>query len=418
MPRPKKQPGELGRVSVQQYRERFRADTRIRDGEGRAHHVQGWGPSPEAAQDDLQRKAHLIWGGVFQQVDPAGTVEQLAVAWLLDLRRNRQWDEADPQPGKIKPQSIDRYEGTLHSTIKPLLWGVKITSLTPARIYNFLHEVARTKSNHEALMARSVLAGMFDLAILHGVVSPGASPVPSVRTLAIHRPASKLIALTDDDLAVIIQLVLAWEQNRGSKTGKRPDVRLLADLLILTNRLTIRLSEALALRREDVVLRPNKQSVLTEHVWINGTMTHTDEKGLYRQSELKGKGQERLIEVVNTDVHAVLKRRMADSLGDLLFVTRAGKGMYPERPQALARRFRAAHKEELDAIGVPQEMFVYRSMRKSAAAALGTDIAQQVLAHESKRTTTQHYTGREEKIVGAESLLALSGSIEHRDRQP
>ena len=109
---------------------------------------------------------------------------------------------------------------------------------------------------------------------------------------------------------------------------------------------------------------------------------------------------------------------MADSLGDLLFVTRAGKGMYPERPQALARRFRAAHKEELDAIGVPQEMFVYRSMRKSAAAALGADTAQQVLAHESKRTTTQHYTGREEKIVGAESLLALSGSIEHRDCQP
>jgi len=223
-------------------------------GKGRAHHIQGWGASPEIAHDDLQRKAHVVWGGVFQQVDPAGTVEQLAVAWLLDLHRNRQWDEADPQPGKIKPQTIDRYEGTLHSTIKPLLWSVKITSLTPARIYNFLHEVARAKSNHEALMARSVLAGMFDLAILHGVVAPGASPVPSVKVLAIHRPASKLIALSDDDLAVIIQLVLAWEQNRGSKTGRRPDVRLLADLLILTNRLTIRLSEALALRREDVVL--------------------------------------------------------------------------------------------------------------------------------------------------------------------
>lgn len=414
MPRPKKQPGELGKVNIQQYGERFRADTIIRDGVGHAHHIQGWGASPEIAHDDLERKAHVIWGGVFQQVDPAGTVEQLAVEWLLDLRKNRQWDEDDPQPGKIKPQSIDRYEGTLHSTIKPLLWEVRIASLTPARIYNFLHEVARTKSNHEALMARSVLAGMFDLAILHGVVAPGASPVPSIKILALHRPASKLIALSDDDLAVIIQLVLAWEEDRGSKPGARPDVRLLADLLILTNRLTIRLSEALAIRREDVVLRPNKAGALTEHVSINGTMTHTKEKGLYRQSELKGKNQERLIEVASDDVHAVLKRRMADSRGDLLFVTRAGKGMYPERPQSLARQFRKAHEAELDALGVPQDMFVYRSMRKSAAAALGADTAQEVLAHESKRTTTRHYTGAEEKVIGAESLVALSGSLERR----
>ena len=412
MPRPKKQPGELGKVNVQQYGDRFRADTGIRDGEGRLHHIQGWGTSPEAAHDDLARKANVIWGGVFQDVDPAGTIGQLAAAWMLDLRKNRQWDEDDPQPGKIKPQTIDRYETTLHSTIEPLLGAVKITSLTPARIYNFLHQIARTKSSHEALMARNVLAGLFDLAILHGVVAPGASPVPSVKILAIHRPPSKLIALTDDALAAILRLVLAWEQDRGSKTGKRPDVRLLADLLILTNRLTIRLSEALALRREDVVLRPNKAGVLTEHVWINGTMTHTKEKGLYRQSELKGKSQERLIEVVSPDVRTVLKRRMADSHGDLLFVTRAGTGMYPERPQALARRFRAAHEEELDALGVPQDMFVYRSMRKSAAAALGADTAQEVLAHESKSTTTKHYTGTEEKVVRAASLLALSGPLE------
>jgi len=146
-------------------------------------------------------------------------------------------------------------------------------------------------------MARSVLAGMFDLAILHGIVAAGASPVPPTKVLAIHRPASKLIALSDQDHAVIIRLVLAWEQDRGSKTGRRPDMRLLADLLILTNRLTIRLSEALALRRENVVLLPNKAGALTEHVWINGTMTHTKEKGLYRQPELKGKSQERLIEV-------------------------------------------------------------------------------------------------------------------------
>lgn len=290
---------------------------------------------------------------------------------------------------------------------------MKITSLTPVRIYNFLHEVARTKSNTEALMARSVLAGMFDLAILHGIVTAGASPVPPTKVLAIHRPASKLIALSDDDLAIILRLLLAWDEDRGSKTGRQPDGRLLADLLILTNRLTIRLSEALALRREDVVLRSNKAGMMAEHEWINGTMTHTNEKGLYRQSELKGKGQERLIEVVSADVHAVLKRRMADSRGDLLFVTRTGKGMYPERPQSLARRFRAAHKEELDALGVPQDMFVYRSMRKSAAAALGADVAQEVLAHESKRTTTRHYTGTERKVIGADSLLALSGPLEH-----
>ena len=165
------------------------------------------------------------------------------------------------------------------------------------------------------------------------------------------------------------------------------------------------------------MLRPNKQGILTEHVWINGTMTHTNEKGLYRQSELKGKAQERLIEVVSEDVHAVLKRRMADSHDDLLFVTRAGTDMYPERPQSLARRFRAAHKEELDALGVPQEMFVYRSMRKSAAAALGADVAQEVLAHESKRTTMRHYTGAQERVVSAESLLALSGALEHRGEE-
>ena len=91
--------------------------------------------------------------------------------------------------------------------------------------------------------------------------------------------------------------------------------------------------------------------------------------------------------------------------------------MDPERPQALARQFRKAHETELDALGVPQDMFVYRSMRKSAAAALGADTAQEVLAHESKRTTTRHYTGAEEKVIGAESLFALSGSLEHRSVQ-
>jgi len=106
---------------------------------------------------------------------------------------------------------------------------------------------------------------------------------------------------------------------------------------------------------------------------------------------------------------------MADSNGDLLFVTRIGEGLYPERPQALARRFRAAHKEELDALGISQDMFVYRSMRKSAAAALGADVAQDVLAHENKRTTIRHYTGREQKVIGAESLVALSGPLEHRN---
>src|SRR6218665_3778183 len=73
------------------------------------------------------------------------------------------------QPGELGKVNV---KSSVHSTIKPLLWAVKITPLTPIRIYNFLHEVARRKSNTEALMARSVLAGMFDHAILHGVVAP------------------------------------------------------------------------------------------------------------------------------------------------------------------------------------------------------------------------------------------------------
>ncbi|GAB2701626.1 hypothetical protein GCM10027071_14390 [Microbacterium marinum] len=141
----------------------------------------------------------------------------------------------------------------------------------------------------------------------------------------------------------MLHLIRSWRgANPGRRGGPAPDVELLEDLILVMLGTSMRPGEALALRRQDVI-------VVADGRWkirVEGTVSTTRKHGTIRKAQPKRERQKRAINVPYF-TQAVLKRRLAtyiDNADDLLFPTREGTLRQTHNLNRLVRDFRNAYR--------------------------------------------------------------------------
>ena len=382
MPRPRKKPGELGKVSTSEVRGAYRSRGRVRDGAGELHVLEAWGNTAQEAEDAIQIKANQVWGGMFVPLAVVSTTEQLASLWLADVDLR-----ADDS---IEQSSREAYHNRVKNNVLPYIGAVPIGSLNAGFIHNLLQRLVRERSYSFASVTRKTLSGMLTFAALNGVIPT--SPMKDVPKLR-NNTQKRSVQLEEDQLLLVIALIREWEgKNPGRRGGSKPNVRAMEDFLLITLGTSLRPGEVLGLTLDDVHLlsKPAKVS-------LSGNVNRTKKFKNIRKDHPKGRGQERTMTVPEyTD--AVLRRLVAcyePNPDQLLLPTKNGTPMSVNYVDRLFREFRNQHRELFGRVGIDVDLLTPYALRKTVASvvnqAAGAELAAKVLGHTDPRITKKHY---------------------------
>lgn len=394
MGRPRKRPGQLGEVTARPWRDKWRARTSIRDGGGKRHLIDVLADTPEEAISRVKRRAQEIWGGMVNFFDEDSTVEDLCRAWLRDV--------AD----SFREQStIESYESITRSVIVPRIGAFRLRDLNAGVCDRMLKELARQKSPEYARSTKRVLSVLFRFGIQHEAVRTNfIRDVDPIRS----RPAPPL-DLEFDQVVGMLHLMRQWRgENPDRRGGSVPDVRLLQDLVLLMLGTSMRPGEALALRRQDVIVAGSGWKIRVE-----GTVSTTRKHGTVRKPHPKQERQRRTINLPHF-TEEVLRRRLADfqeNPEDLVFPTREGTVRQTNNLNRSLRAFREAYRPELSAMGIEVDRLTSRLFRKAAATTVfrrvDAEAARLLLGH-ARVETTFIYIKQDDEVprVTAEALDA------------
>lgn len=385
MPRPRKKPGELGKPTTREIGGAWRSRADIRDGAGKMHHIEAWGPTAADAEAALLARANKIWGGAVNALGDVTTVGQLAAVWLADV---------DNRPdAAIEQSSREAYHSRVKSNILPYLSAVPLDQLTPGFIHQLLQRQHRDRSYSFASTTRKTLSSMLSFAALNGAI-PG-NPMRDVPKLRNNAPKPK-IKLDEDQMLLIIGLVRSWRgRNPQRAGGARPNVRLLEDFILIMLGTSYRPGEVLALRLDDV-----QMLVGNAKVSVTGTVSYTKRDGNIRKDHPKHREQKRTVTVPGF-THAVLRRLVANYTPNddqLLLTTRNDTAYQVTHLSKMMRAFREQHRDLLTRVGVDVDLLTPYALRKTVASVLneeaGANLAASVLGHHDPRITLQHYARR------------------------
>lgn len=267
----------------------FEASTRLRLWNGDTVRLRARGKSETAAKNHLKARCSERLGTSDTAALPTtSTVRALVDHWLENKT-------------DLKPQSVDRYRGIIDRHIAPAFGNLRIREVTPS----FLNSWLKGQSSGVAATARTVLAGAFSMATRYGVTS--SNPMSVVEP---PRPNRKDVrALTRDEIPRFREAIAE------SRNDTLIDV---VDLALATG---LRAGEVLALRWDDLDL-----DSFPPRLRVTGTLVYSKENGHYRQDEGKTSRSARPIQLSQTSVE--LLRRRKDMYGALEMVFPSGAGSY------------------------------------------------------------------------------------------
>lgn len=396
MARPRKRPGELGKVTPYQRSDgRWRARTGVRDGGGRLHRLDVVAATPEEAMAKLKRRAQMLWSGMVLLLDEDSTVTDLSAAWLQDVESSYR-----------QQSTIESYESVVRSVIVPNIGAFRLRDLNAGICDRVLKKITQERSPGYARAVKRVMSVMLRFGVQHEAVRTNfINHVDQIRS----NPSSHL-DLEFDQVVGMLHLLRSWRgANPSRRGGGVPDVELLEDLILLMLGTSMRPGEALALRRQDVI-------VVVDGRWkirVEGTISTTRKYGTIRKPRPKQERQKRAINVP-IFTQEVLKRRLAtyiDNPDDLLFPTREGTARQTHNLNRLIRDFRKEYRTELSAMGVEVDRLTSRLFRRAAATTVFNNVsleAARLLLGHARAETTLGYIKEDDEVpaITAEALEA------------
>jgi len=362
---------------------RWTAKTRVRDADGKSRLVQVTRRSESAAdlalQDLIKTRRPSQRGSALAST----TMTQLIDMYLLRLDRS-----------KKAVQTKARYRQSANGRIRSEWPDLTVVELDPGMVLTFLENLAEDHLS-EARTSRVVLHAIMQEAIRSGVIH--SNPVAAAGTL-LSVPRSAPRALTSDDLHALRTAVAAW-RNGPDIRGPKPNNDLL-ELIDVMLGCTARISEALALRAEDI--RFDDHGRLTAE--ICGTIVWERGVGVYRQPFPKNDRSHRII--TPPDFAAdVLRRRAFTGEWNLIFATKNGT---PYLQQNLGRTLRRI------VAGTELEWLTSHVLRKTSATTIrnaddeGMSAASHALGHEGEVLTASTYVERNRLLPQSAALAALA----------
>jgi integrase len=291
--------------------------------------------------------------------------------------------QAKTEAGKTV-RTVDTYRHNLTKIIKPLLGDLRISEATPARLQRFITTVAKENGPGAAKGCRSVLSGMFAMAVRNDAVR--SNPVAAVEGIA-KGPSRASSAIPLEEVPKFRQVV------RDDAELQRLDLSDLLEFMLFTG---CRIGEALALRWQYVDLDDKT-------VTFRATVSRAKGHGLVLQEHGKTESSARTIQVPD-EVLELLRRRLAADLpsGELVFPSMLGKLRDTSNTEADWRANR-------DRLGYPA--LSSHAFRKTVATALDVSglsarAIAEYLGHKRPSMTQDVYMSR--RAGGDESAAKLT----------
>ncbi|WGY02912.1 tyrosine-type recombinase/integrase [Nocardioides sp. QY071] len=367
--RPRTPVGAFGVVNVRRTGRLTKAETRIRDADGRVRRVTASAATAAAARqrlhDKLRTRPAFGRGGTLSADSP---FPSLVALWLEDL------DLQDLAEG-----TKESYRDLIRLHVLPAFEHFMLGEITTGRVEWFLKSQLAL-SYSRAMHSRSILNLLFGFALRNDALARN----PVEGTSQLRKPKNSPQALTLEQVAAIRKAAAEWRTAPGLP-GPKSDgqVRDLIELLLGTG---MRPGEALALRPCDV--RDTEQGMV---VRVTGTVVLRKATGLIRQAHPKTASSVRDIPVPEFAA-VVIRRRMRTMRPDegerTIFANRTGGVL---NPYNVRRTFR----EMVELAGLGDTGISLRWYRRTAATViargLGTDAAATFLGHTSSAITEGHY---------------------------
>jgi integrase len=372
---------------------RFRARARFRDYDGVTRDVEAWGDTGAAAERALRIKLRDRSAPSNDDISPDMRIARLGELWL---------DEVIAE-GRVTPQTIDRYETSLRTAIRPALGNLRLREATVSRLDRFFKTIA-AKHPAKARGAKVVLGQMLGMAVRHDALAT--NPVRDIARLHKRRRAVK--ALNVEDLHTVRAAIRQWQTPTAGKPGPRHngDLADTVDLLLATG---ARISEVLALRWADLDLRwaDLDLSVPRSRLTFSGTLVFVKGRGLFRQPWTKSDAGYRTVILPRFAVDMLLRRQLNAPMNanDAIFPSRRGTWLSPNN---VRRQWRAARKD------TGLEWVTPHTFRKTVATLIDreadTKAASEQLGHASQAITDTFYIEKAKEAPDVSEVLQALGA--------
>ena len=239
--------------------QRVRARTYVRDFDGAVRQVTKFGRSKAAAERALKLALRDRVPPGQSDVTGETKVEVLGRRWLEEL------------PADRSPSTRQAYSYVLDNYVIPVLGALRVREVSTPAVDRTLRAVGAKAGPGAAKSTRSVLSGMFRLAVRHGAVT--VNPVREAAPVIAPRK-SRIRALTRSEVEDMMRLLRAHER------AVQLDIPDLVDFMLATG---VRIGEALAVRRGTNADGEALLDLDHNTVEINATIVRVKGKGLIIQ---------------------------------------------------------------------------------------------------------------------------------------
>lgn len=308
-------------------------------------------------------QARVLSSGAHRGIDAKTSIGELVDFYLADLERNI----------KLLPQSKERYRQTAMGIRKTWL-ALPVSELDVGTVVVHLEQLEET-SPSGARLCRTVLRKVLRAALRANAVP---SNVAWRADVALSVPRKNPRALTITEIRLLHVLIERWI-TRQATTGPRHtnDLKEIIEVMLATG---CRISEALALRRSDVLVDGRKV-----FIDLTGTIVYSKGVGSYRQETTKNGATAEHVRLTSAAAAAV-RRRALGGEHEFLFSTRTGGAL---QQQNISKQLRQV------VAGSELEWVTSHVFRKTSGTAVykakGIDATQKHLRHLYRATSEGTY---------------------------
>jgi integrase len=410
MARPSLPLGAYGKIARTQLPDgRWRASCRIRDMDGVTRKVYRETPAGQRDRTGAVAERYLLEALTERAAPQDGDITASTKVHVL-------WEEYRKRlvtDGR-SPATLENYD-RIADRILDALGQQTIREATTPRLERFVHTMAERHGNSTAKVAKTILSGMFKLAVRFGAIT--VNPVREISIPPRRGARKRAQSMNAEVLAQLLRdvrestlpcppVLCASEKRRlkGALQRKVPTVAEfcqhtdMADVVTLFAATGCRIGELLGIRWKDVDLD-------AKVVHITGNVVHINNIGLMRKDTTKTESGLRTLPLPK---FAVDMLRARPRIGEMVFESARGGPRYPD---TVARQWRQIR------VALGLEWVTTHTFRKTVATlideeGLSARVAADHLGHAQVSMTTDVYFGRgrsHEAVAQAlESVIAGS----------
>ncbi len=336
------------------------ASARYRDSDGRTRQMMRTGPTKAAAERTLIEALKKRVAPEPGEIGRDSSVRDLHAAW---------WAEMEAQPDRWADGTWRAYERASRFVLDGM-GEVRIGEVSVPRLDRLVKAITEARGRVAGSHARSILNGMFGLAARHGALGAlGVNPVLSTAKV----PKTKKAVTAPD--GIIVRDVLALLRAHDQRRIRGKQLADLEDFALVLAGLSGRPGEVLALRYSRLLELPRV------HVAATVAQNRAGKWGIQEQPKTSTSNA---VVTLPPSAVAVIERRRAEALSDLVFPSSTGTVTVP---QNLRTRWNEALK------GSPHAGLTPKAFRKAVATWIaeqeGMEAARKQLRHGANSTVAE-----------------------------